>query len=245
MVCDRRTGRGVIQLGAGEFGGGEFWRGEVGRVGFHDRDGRTDRLSLDIRGVGGKAFPFPLLFLKALLGFGESVTEVLFGAQVVEFAVPQVVLLEDPLGAVLRASAGGLVEGHRGLAVLGVVRLDVVVALLDALALRAGAGLLLQFGRALGEVGDLAVGEGFGVAELVDAVGEFGAAGAGEASELVEFVLRVGALLRGAARAFTGFAPLGFELVDVVHDVGEVAESCALIVEALGVVALSSLGREP
>ena len=154
-------------------------------------------------------------------------------------------LFEEAIGAVLGVPGGGPVEFHRGLAVLCVVGFDVVEAVLDALALLLGAGLLLEFGRLVGEVGDLAVGEGFGVAELVDAVGEFGAAGTGEASQLFEFVLCVGALLRGVARAFTGVSPLGFELVDVVHHVGEVLESCALVVESSDVVALSGFGSEP
>jgi hypothetical protein len=154
------------------------------------------------------------------------------------------VLFEEAIGAVLGALGCGAVEVHRGLAVLCVVGFELVEALLDALALLLGAGLLLEFGCAVGEVGDLAVGEVFGVVELVDAVGEFGAAGTGEASQLVEFVLCVGALFRGVARAFTGFSPLGFELVDVVHDVGEVLESCALVVESSDVVALSGLGSE-
>lgn len=80
MVCDRRTGFGVAQFGVvqlrgGEFGVGQFWTSELGRVWFHDGDGRADRLWLDGRGVRGEAF----LFLESPLGVGEPVTDLLLG----------------------------------------------------------------------------------------------------------------------------------------------------------------------
>jgi hypothetical protein len=159
----------------------------------------------------------PLLCFELAGGCGELVAEVTLGLQEVSF----VNLVLFPVG-----DFGGAAVGERGLGPvpfqcrgpgLGVVGFELLAAGGDAFALLAGSGLAVQRGEVAGEVEGVALGVGFDFAEFVDALGECGAATAGEAAELVEVVFGVGALFGGVGGALVGVAPLGFQVLSVAH----------------------------
>jgi hypothetical protein len=89
------------------------------------------------------------------------------------------------------------------------------------------------------------VGFVFGGAELVDAVGEFGSAGACMPAELVTVMCSDSPVVRGVGRAFRGGVPALLELVGSLHEGGLFTETSELGVERLDVTSLAGIGGEP
>lgn len=229
-------------LGGGGFGSGEVGSGEVGRGEVGCGWLWAGRLLVRVCGRGVYEVPFVVFELPR--GIGDLFSQVAFGAELVELSRVVLFLFGEVGGAVGGMVGCGEVASARGVAGMGVIGLGLLSTGGDVLALRTGPGLAVKFGGLAFEFGGFAVGLVFGDAELVDAVGEFGAAGAGEAPEPVEVVFGVGALFGGVGGALGDLAPALLELVGFTDLGGLLAQVGEVGVDVADVVAVTGGGGE-